>query len=235
MRRRPGDDVMPVLLAQSGQGGGQVPAAGFGNMSWLFAVAGNETLRNGLPGACLALLEHPGAAAELRAGPDLLPVAADEMLRWRAPVMTFRRTATGDCELGGQPIRPGEKVVVSFTSASRDEDVFDGPHRSDIRRQPSPHLVFGHGPHFCLGARLARVQLRALFAEARTRLVQAQKPNGQTLVEAPRACQSSGRPRRSGELRKDASRTDRSSRCQSTTCPHGLPGKRSQLATCHVD
>jgi cytochrome P450 len=138
-------------------------------MFWLFAVAGNETLRNGLPGACLALLEHPGAAAELRAEPDLLRVAVDEMLRWWTPVMTFRRTATGDCELGGHPIRSGEKVVVSFTAANRDPDVFAAPDRFDIHRQPNPHLVFGHGPHFCLGAHLARVQMRALFAEVLAR------------------------------------------------------------------
>ncbi len=168
-RRRPGDDVMSILLTQSDEGGGQVSAAEFENMFWLFAVAGNETLRNGLPGACLALLEHPGAAAELRAGPDLLRVAVDEMLRWWTPVMTFRRTATGDCELGGHPIRSGEKVVVSFTAANRDPDVFAAPDRFDIRRQPNPHLVFGHGPHFCLGAHLARVQMRALFAEVLAR------------------------------------------------------------------
>ncbi len=143
--------------------------AEFENMFWLFAVAGNETLRNGLPGACIALLEHPGAAGELRADLGLLATAADEMLRWWTPVMTFRRTATSDCELGGQPIRSGEKVVVSFTSANRDESVFAGPDRFDIRRQPNPHLVFGHGPHFCLGAHLARVQMRALFAEVLAR------------------------------------------------------------------
>jgi cytochrome P450 len=172
-RRRPGDDVMSILLAQSdeaaGPGGGRVSVAEFENMFWLFAVAGNETLRNGLPGACLALLEHPAAAAGLRADPDLLPVAVDEMLRWWTPVMTFRRTATSDCELGGQPIRAGDKVVVSFTSANRDETVFADPDRFDIRRQPNPHLVFGHGPHFCLGAHLARVQMRALFAEVLAR------------------------------------------------------------------
>ena len=143
--------------------------AEFENMFWLFAVAGNETLRNGLPGACIALLEHPRAQAELRADPALLPVAVDEMLRWWTPVMTFRRTATADCELGGQPIRAGDKVVVSFTSANRDEAVFGDPDRFDIRRQPNPHLVFGHGPHFCLGAHLARVQMRALFAEVLAR------------------------------------------------------------------
>jgi cytochrome P450 len=164
-RRHPGDDVMSVLLAQTDDNGGQVSVAEFENMFWLFAVAGNETLRNGLPGACVALLEHPQAAAELRADPALMPTAVDEMLRWWTPVMTFRRTAAVDCELGGQAIRAGEKVVVSFTSANRDEAVFASPDRFDVRRQPNPHLVFGHGPHFCLGAHLARTQMRALFEE----------------------------------------------------------------------
>jgi cytochrome P450 len=168
-RRRPGDDVMSILLAQADDGGGRVSAAEFENMFWLFAVAGNETLRNGLPGACIALLEHPEAQQALRADPALLPVAVDEMLRWWTPVMTFRRTATGDCELGGQPIRAGEKVVVSFTSANRDDAVFADPGRFDIRRHPNPHLVFGHGPHFCLGAHLARSQMRALFEEVLAR------------------------------------------------------------------
>jgi cytochrome P450 len=166
-RRRPGDDVMSILLAQSDEGG--VSVAEFENMFWLFAVAGNETLRNGLPGACIALLEHPQAQAGLRAEPALLPVAVDEMLRWWTPVMTFRRTAARDCELGGQPIRSGDKVVVSFTSANRDAAVFADPDRFDIRRRPNPHLVFGHGPHFCLGAHLARTQMRALFAEVLAR------------------------------------------------------------------
>jgi cytochrome P450 len=168
-RRHPGDDVMSILLAQADDDGGQVSAAEFENMFWLFAVAGNETLRNGLPGACIALLDHPDAQDELRADPSLMRSAADEMLRWWTPVMTFRRTATADCELGGQPIRAGDKVVVSFTSANRDEAVFADPGRFDIRRQPNPHLVFGHGPHFCLGAHLARTQLRALFDEVLAR------------------------------------------------------------------
>jgi cytochrome P450 len=168
-RRRPGGDVMSILLAQVDDDGGQVSVAEFENMFWLFAVAGNETLRNGLPGACIALLEHPGAQHELRADPALLPAAVEEMLRWWTPVMTFRRTAAADCELGGQRIRAGDKVVVSFTSANRDESVFADPDRFDIRRQPNPHLVFGHGPHFCLGAHLARAQMRALFAEVLAR------------------------------------------------------------------
>jgi len=164
-RRRPGDDVMSILLAEADEDGGRVSAAEFENMFWLFAVAGNETLRNGLPGACIALLEHPGAQDDLRADPALMPGAAEEMLRWWTPVMTFRRTATGECELGGQVIAEGDKVVVSFTSANRDEAVFPEPDRFDIRRHPNPHLVFGYGPHFCLGAHLARTQVRALFEE----------------------------------------------------------------------
>jgi len=168
-RRRPGDDVMSILLAQVDDDGGRVSVEEFENMFWLFAVAGNETLRNGLPGACIALLEHPGAQDDLRADPGLLPGAVDEMLRWWTPVMTFRRTAAADCELGGQRIREGDKVVVSFTSANRDEAVFRDPGQFNIRRDPNPHLVFGHGPHFCLGSHLARAQMRALFGEVLAR------------------------------------------------------------------
>jgi cytochrome P450 len=168
-RRRPGEDVMSILLAQVDDDGGQVSVAEFENLFWLFAVAGNETLRNGLPGACMALIEHPEAQDRLRADPALMPAAVDELLRWWTPVMTFRRTATSDCELGGQRIGEGDKVVVSFTSANRDNAVFAEPDRFDIDRHPNPHLVFGHGPHFCLGAHLARTQMRALFDEVLAR------------------------------------------------------------------
>jgi cytochrome P450 len=168
-RRRPGDDIMSILLAQVDDDGGQVSVEEFENLFWLFAVAGNETLRNGLPGACIALLEHPDAQQELRASPALMPAAVNEMLRWWTPVMTFRRTATADCEAGGKRISAGDKVVVSFTSANRDEAVFPAADRFDIRRHPNPHLVFGHGPHFCLGAHLARTQMDALLREVLAR------------------------------------------------------------------
>ena len=168
-RRRPGHDVMSILLAQVDDDGGQVSVEEFENMFWLFAVAGNETVRNGLPGGCIALLDHPAAQQELRADPALIPRAVDEMLRWWTPVMTFRRTAAADCELAGQRIREGDKVVVSFASANRDEAVFAGADRFDIHRHPNPHLVFGHGPHFCLGAHLARTQMAALLREVLAR------------------------------------------------------------------
>ncbi|HEV3382157.1 MAG TPA: cytochrome P450 [Trebonia sp.] len=168
-RRHPGDDVMSLLLAQRDEHGGQVSLAEFENMFWLLSVAGNETLRNGLPGGCAALLEHPRSADALRANPGLLPTAVDEMLRWWTPVMTFRRTAVAACSIGDQPIQAGDKVVVSFTSANRDESVFASPDVFDITRSPNPHLAFGHGPHFCLGAYLARTQMAALFSEVLAR------------------------------------------------------------------
>ncbi|WP_157519541.1 cytochrome P450 [Modestobacter sp. Leaf380] len=174
-RAAPGDDVMSLLLAQVDGADGSVSDAEFESMFWLFAVAGNETLRNGLPGGLIALLQHPDAMAELRADPSLLPGAVEEMLRWWTPVMVFRRTATRDVELAGQQVAAGDKVVVSFTAANRDPGVFADPDAFDLRRSPNPHLTFGHGPHFCLGAQLARVQMRALIGQlvGRTRTLEA--------------------------------------------------------------
>lgn len=164
-RTHPGDDVMSILMAQRDDDGGHVTLAEFENLFWLFAVAGNETLRNGLPGGMIGLLAHPEAQRRLRAEPDLLPAAVDEMLRWWTPVMVFRRTATRDCTIGDTAVRAGDKVVVSFSSANRDESLFGDPDVFDIVRDARRHLAFGHGPHFCLGAHLARVQMRCLFAE----------------------------------------------------------------------
>jgi cytochrome P450 len=170
--------VMSILLAQLDDEGGQISVEEFENMFWLFAVAGNETLRNGLPGGLIALLTHPPAQRALRADPSLFETAVDEMLRWWTPVMVFRRTATVDVDLAGAPVRAGDKVVVSFTSANRDEAVFADPDRFDAARDPNPHLSFGSGPHVCLGAFLARAQMRALFAAllGRTRLIEHDGP-----------------------------------------------------------
>ena len=168
-RRSPGADVMSTLLAELDDEGGRVSVAEFENMFWLFAVAGNETLRNGLPGGMVALLDHPGAQEALRAEPGLLAGAVEEMLRWWTPVMVFRRTAAEDTALAGVDIAAGDKVAVSFAAANRDEEVFPEPDRFDIARRPNNHLVFGHGPHFCLGAHLARAQLRHLFGQVLSR------------------------------------------------------------------
>ncbi|MFB4317559.1 cytochrome P450 [Actinomadura sp. 21ATH] len=158
-RKEPGNDIMSRMLA-----GGLSPAE-FENMFFLFAVAGNETLRNGIPGGLLTLLEHPSQLRKLQENPDLLPSAVEEMLRYWPPVMDFRRTATRDLTLGSQHIERGDKVVVYHASANRDESVFPSPDDFDITRTPNDHVSFGFGPHFCLGAHLARVQMRALFRE----------------------------------------------------------------------
>ncbi|MEV0277038.1 cytochrome P450 [Streptomyces sp. NPDC050610] len=142
----------------------------FENMFFLFAVAGNETLRNGIPGALLTLLDHPEQCARFVREPALTDSAVEELLRYWPPVMDFRRTAARDVELGGVRIRRGEKVVVYHASANRDETVFPDPDRFDITRAPGPHVSFGHGPHLCLGAHLARVQLRAMLRATLERL-----------------------------------------------------------------
>jgi len=160
-RDHPGDDVMSTLLAEEGA----IEVEEFENMFWLFAVAGNETLRNGLPGGLHALLTHPDAQRRLRAEPELLESTVEEMLRWWTPVMVFRRTATRDCHIGDRPVSAGDKVVVSFLSANRDPRVFPDPATFDIARGSREHLAFGHGPHLCLGAHLARVQMRTMFGE----------------------------------------------------------------------
>lgn len=142
----------------------------FENMFFLFAVAGNETLRNGIPGGLLCLLEHPEEFERLRSDPGLLGSAVEEMLRFWPPVMDFRRTATREVLLGGRRIRAGEKVVVYHASANRDEAVFADPDRFDIGRSPNDHVSFGFGPHYCLGAHLAKVQMRAMLTQVLERM-----------------------------------------------------------------
>jgi len=164
-RSSPGNDVVSTLLAQVDDVDGRVTLEEFENMFWLFAVAGNETLRNGIPGGMIALLEHPAAWRALQDDPAKLPGAVEEMLRWWTPVMNFRRTASQDIEYAGANIKAGDKVVVSFLSANYDEQVYSQPTKFDIGREPNPHLSFGYGPHFCLGAQLAVAQMRAIFLE----------------------------------------------------------------------
>jgi len=127
-------------------------------------VAGNETTRNLLSGGLLALADRPDQWARLRADRSLVPAAVEELLRWTTPVISFLRTATVDTELRGQPIAAGEPVLLVYASANRDEAVF-GPDadRLDVGRDPNPHLAFGFGPHFCLGAALARLEGRVVL------------------------------------------------------------------------
>jgi cholest-4-en-3-one 26-monooxygenase len=111
----------------------------------------------------LAFCEHPAQWEKLRERPELLPDAVEEILRWVTPISYFRRTATQDCELAGAKIRAGDKVALYWASANRDEEVFDDPFAFHIDRQPNQHLVFGFGPHLCMGAHVARSELQAMF------------------------------------------------------------------------
>jgi len=132
----------------------------------LLAVAGNETTRNLLSHGLLALIEHPDERRRLIDDPQLLDTAIEEMLRYSSPVMHFRRTAARDTEIGGQPINEGEKVIFWHSSANRDEEVFADPDRFDVGRKPNEHVAFGGGgSHFCLGANLARLEIRVMFTE----------------------------------------------------------------------
>jgi len=130
----------------------------------LLTVAGNETTRNLMSGAMHAFFQNPDQWQKLRADRSLLPSAIEEMLRFVTPVMNFRRQTTGPVELRGQKIDEDQKVVFFHCSANRDEEVFENPDSFDITRSPNPHMAFGAGgPHFCLGANLARMEIRVMY------------------------------------------------------------------------
>ncbi|POX84345.1 cytochrome P450 [Mycobacterium kansasii] len=136
--------------------------------SLLFS-AGAETTRNAVGGGLLALAEHPEQLRALRNDLEMLPTAVEEMVRWTSPSPSKRRTATRDVSLGGHSIRAGQKVQIWEGSANRDAAVFDRADEFDITRKPNPHLGFGQGVHYCLGANLARLELRVLFEELLSR------------------------------------------------------------------
>lgn len=163
-RAEPGDDLMSIL-ATAEVDGERLSREEFQTFFFLFTIAGNDTTHSALPGGLLALLEHPDQFALLRQDPGLLPVAIEEMLRFAPPVIHFRRTASCDTELAGQPIAEGDKVAVYYSSGNRDERAFPNADRFDIAREVNQHLGFGTGPHLCIGAALARLQLRVFWEE----------------------------------------------------------------------
>ncbi|HME68497.1 MAG TPA: cytochrome P450 [Myxococcota bacterium] len=163
-RVNPRNDIVSLLVNAEVEGE-KLSELEFNNFFLLLAVAGNETTRNLISGGMLALLEHPRELRRLRNDPSLLPTAVEEMLRWVTPVAHFRRTATEDTEIRGQRIAAGDRVVMFYPSANRDEDVFSDPQHFDIGRTPNDHLAFGIGEHFCLGSQLARLEIRIMFEE----------------------------------------------------------------------
>ncbi len=167
-RANPTDDVWSLLT--------QTELPGVAGSTWalsgaeldaffmILTVAGSETTRNALSSGLIELLRHPDQVAAIRADPSLLPAAADEVLRWSSPVLMLARTATRDTELGGQSISAGDRVVMWYPSANRDERVFADPFHFDIGRVPNPHVTFGGGgAHYCLGATLAKRELQVML------------------------------------------------------------------------
>ena len=162
----PRDDIVTALITAE-VGGEALTTSEFDLFFLLLAVAGNETTRNAISHGMLALIEHPDQRQRLLDDPSLIDSAVEEILRWASPVMHFRRTATRDLTLHGQEIKAGDGVIMWHMSANRDEAVFDDPYTFDIGREHNPHTMHvafgGGGPHFCLGANLARAEMKVMF------------------------------------------------------------------------
>ncbi|GAB3576918.1 cytochrome P450 [Amycolatopsis endophytica] len=160
-RKCPMDDIVTKLV-QADVDGESLSSEEFGFFVILLSVAGNETTRNAITHGMKAMLDHPDQWELYR---EQRPkTAPDEIVRWATPVIAFQRTATADTELGGQPIRRGERVGMFYSSANFDPEVFDEPERFDVLRDPNPHVGFGGtGSHYCIGANLARLEIDLIF------------------------------------------------------------------------
>jgi cholest-4-en-3-one 26-monooxygenase len=173
-RQDPKDDILSVLV-NADVDGDSLTTEELNMFFVILVVAGNETTRNLISHSVQALAEHPDVAAQLRDHPEHWDTAVEEFLRWGTSIHNFRRTVMVDTELHGQALAAGDKVVVYYASANFDEDVFDDPFTLDITRDPNDHLTFGGGgEHFCLGANLARVEIKAMVREFATRFPDAQ-------------------------------------------------------------
>jgi cytochrome P450 len=149
----------------------------------MFAAAG-DTTRNVVGGGMDALFTHPDQHELMRSDPGVLESGVEEILRWAAPIVYFRRTAREDTVLRNQPIKAGQKVACFFGAANRDPSIYPDPLRFDVRRTPNNHMAFGFGPHFCLGAHLARLELRTVFREMLHRMPDMQ-PSAPTVWSRP--------------------------------------------------
>jgi cholest-4-en-3-one 26-monooxygenase len=168
-RAQPTNDMVSVAANGSVNG---APLATVELLSYylLLVVAGNETTRNAMTGGLLAFIENPGEWRKLRRDPSLVDPAVEEIVRWTTPVIQFGRTATQDYRLRGHTIRAGQSLCLFYPSGNRDEEVFDEPFRFRIDRRPNDHVGFGRGEHVCLGAHLARLELRCAFQQLARRL-----------------------------------------------------------------
>jgi cytochrome P450 len=168
-RAHPRDDLATVLANASVDGAPMGPVETLGYYLIVF-TAGHDTTRNAISGGLLALIENPDQLARLRRDPSLAASAVEEIVRWTTPVIQFCRTPVEDVEIRGKKIRAGDNLCLFYPSANRDEEVFDDPFAFRIDRHPNRHLAFGIGEHFCLGANLARLELRVVFRHLAARL-----------------------------------------------------------------
>ena len=168
-RSCPADDLMSVLV-HAEVDGDRLDDGAVISESLLILNGGDETTRHVISGGVYQLLVDRTRWEELQNDRTLLPAAIEEMLRWVSPIKNMARTATVDVELGGQRIAAGDQLLLLYSSANRDENVFEEPFRFDIRRDPNPHVAFGYGPHFCLGSNLAKLELRVVLDRLLDRL-----------------------------------------------------------------
>jgi cholest-4-en-3-one 26-monooxygenase len=173
-RHDPKDDILSVVVQGRIDG---APLADFELLSYYFllVVAGNETTRNAMTGGIQCFLDNPEEWRKLAADSSLVEGAIEETVRWTTPVIQFTRTATRDMELRGRRIREGESVCLFYASGNRDEEVFVDPFRFRVDRQPNDHVGFGRGEHVCLGAHLARLEIRSMYQQLRERLVRMER------------------------------------------------------------
>jgi cytochrome P450 family 142 subfamily A polypeptide 1 len=169
-RSKPPQDDLVSILCYAEIDGERLDDESIINESLLILIGGDETTRHVMTDGMLALLEHPEQMAILRDDLPNIEVGVEELLRWVSPIKNMARTVTRDIELHGQTLHEGEQVILMYPAANRDPAVFDDPDRFDVRRDPNPHLAFGFGPHFCMGASLARLELKVMFSELLRRL-----------------------------------------------------------------
>lgn len=169
-RRQPGDDLVSKFMHGGADGEGALDDAHVVGNALLLLVGGNETTRNVIVGGLEALIRRTEQFDWVRRSPENLDTAIEEMLRWVTPIVNMSRTITTDVEVRGVTIPGGSQVLMHYMSANRDEEIFANSHDFDASRQPNPHIAFGWGPHLCLGATLARLELKSIYSEMFSRL-----------------------------------------------------------------
>ena len=169
-RSKPPQDDLVSILCHAEIDGERLDDESIIQESLLILIGGDETSRHVMTDGMLALLAHPDQMAILRDNLDGIETGVEELLRWVSPIKNMARTVTRDLELHGETLHVGDQLILMYPSANRDPRVFDDPDRFDVRRDPNPQIAFGFGPHFCMGASLARIELKVMFSELLQRL-----------------------------------------------------------------